>query len=74
MNNTRYADLACDALADKLATHAITDVQMHFVGETRLGDTVELAVGETDAVYVQGSTQNGTAFTARFELVNNDGI
>ena len=74
MNNTRYADLACDALADKLAGHRIIDVQMHFAGETRLGDTVTLAIGEADAAYVQGSTPRGTAFTARIELVSDDGI
>lgn len=74
MNNTRYADLACDALADKLAGHHIVDVQMHFAGETRLGDTVTLSVGETDAAYVQGSTPRGAAFSARIELVRDDGV
>ncbi len=74
MNNTRYADLACDALADKLAAHRIVDVQMHFAGETRLGDTVTLSVGEGDAAYVQGSTPRGAAFSARLELVSDDGI
>ncbi len=74
MNNTRYADLACDALADKLAGHRIVDVQMHFAGETRLGDTVTLSIGEADAAYVQGSTPRGAAFSARVELVSDDGI
>ena len=74
MNNTRYADLACDALADKLAGHRIIDVQMHFAGETRLGDTITLAIGEADAAYVQGSTPRGAAFTACIEMVSDDGI
>lgn len=74
MNNTRYADLACDALADRLAGHRFSDVQMHFAGETRLGDTVTLSVGEADAVYVQGDTARGTAFTARLELVKDDDV
>lgn len=74
MNNTRYADLVCDALADKLAGHRIVDVQMHFAGETRLGDTVTLSVGEADAAYVQGGTPRGTAFTARVELECDDDV
>ena len=74
MNNTRYADLACDALADKLAGQRIVDVQMHFAGETRLDDVVTLSVGEADAAYVQGSTLRGAAFTARVELVSDDGV
>jgi hypothetical protein len=74
MNNTRYADLTCDALADRLTGHRIVDVQMHFAGETRLGDVVTLSVGEADAAYVQGSTLRGAAFTARVELVSDDGV
>ena len=74
MNNTRYADLVCDALADKLAGNRIVDVQMHFAGETRLDDVVTLSIGEADAAYVQGSTSCGTAFTARVELVSGDGV
>jgi hypothetical protein len=74
MNTTRYADLTCDALADRLTGHRIVDVQMHFAGETRLGDVVTLSVGEADAAYVQGSTLRGTAFTARVELVSDDGV
>ncbi len=73
MNNTRYADLACDAIADKLAGHRVTDVQMHFAGETLLGDAVTLSVGESDAVYVQGDTARGTSFTVRVELTD-DGV
>lgn len=74
MNNTRYADLICDALADKFASHRITDVQMHFAGEARLGDVVTLSVGEADACYVQGGTPRGTSFTARVETVRDDGV
>ena len=74
MNNTRYADLVCDALADKLAGHRIVDVQMHFAGETGLGDTVALSVGESDAAYVQGESPRGAAFSARIELVSDDGV
>jgi acyl-CoA thioesterase FadM len=74
MNNTRYADLACDALADKLEGRRVVDVQMHFAGETLLDDEVSLAVGAADAVYVQGSTERGVAFTLRMELENDHGI
>ena len=74
MNNTRYADLACDALAVQLQGNCITDVQMHFAGETRREDTVSLSVGLTDAAYVQGCTERGVAFTARFELEKDNGV
>ena len=74
MNNTRYADLICDAMADRLSGQHITDVQMHFAGECRLGDDISLSVGESDAVYVQGGTSDGTAFTARLELEKDDDI
>lgn len=66
-NNTRYADFTCDAIADGLDTHRITDVQMHFAGETRRGDTLHLATASTDAVYVAGTTLRGTVFSARVE-------
>ena len=72
MNNTRYADLACDALADKLTGRRVTDVQMHFAGETLLDDVVTLSVGETDAVYVQGDTARGASFTLRVELTDDE--
>ena len=73
LNNTRYADLACDAIAKKLEGRRVTDVQMHFAGEALLNDVVTLSVGETDAVYVQGDTARGTSFILRVELTD-DGI
>lgn len=66
-NNTRYADFMCDALADGMESHRITDIQLHFAGETRQGDTLSLSTAQTDAVYVQGSTARGAAFSARLE-------
>lgn len=74
MNNTRYADLVCDAIAEKLSGRHITDAQMHFAGECRLGDTITLSVGESDAVYVLGVTADRTAFSARLELECDDDV
>lgn len=67
MNNTRYADL----LTDMLSTDAVAELELQFAGECRLGDVIVLGVAETDAVYVGGSTQRGTAFAAK---VTRDGI
>ncbi len=67
LNNTRYADL----LTDVLPTDAVAAIELQFVGESRLGDAITLAVGGEDALYVSGSTARGVAFAAR---VMTDGV
>ncbi len=65
MNNTRYPDLACDALGGVPHGQHVARVSMHFAGETRRDETITLAAAVTDAAYVQGDSPRGTAFTAR---------
>ena len=74
MNNTHYADLLWDFLPADLQGRQVTDVQLHFAGESRLGDTLTLSAGRDDtAAYVQGCTERGVTFAARVELAD-DGI
>lgn len=67
LNNTRYADL----LTDVLPTDAVAELELQFAGECRLGDTLTLATGADDALYVSGTTERGVAFAAR---VMTDGV
>ena len=63
MNNSHYADLALD-FAPRGRTPALID--LHFAGESRLGDTITLSRGEDgDTCTVVGQTQNGRTFAAR---------
>ena len=45
MNNTRYADLLCDALPGGMDGRQLTDVQLYFAGETLPGETLTLSAG-----------------------------
>lgn len=65
MNNTYYADLAVDGIADRLEGRSLADVQLHFAGESRLGDEIAITAAVTDAAYVQGVTEHGVTFAAR---------
>ncbi len=67
LNNTRYADL----LTDVLPADTVSELELQFAGECRLGDTLTLATGANDALYVCGTTERGTAFAAR---VMTDGV
>ena len=66
-NNTRYADFLCDVLATEPGNRRITDIQLHFAGETRMGDVLTLSTAHTAAVFVQGTTARGAALSARLE-------
>jgi acyl-ACP thioesterase len=62
MNNTHYADLMLD-FAPAGRTPALVD--LHFAGESRLGDTIAIACGDTDGVTtVVGDTDRGRTFAA----------
>lgn len=68
MNNTHYGDLVGDFLPTALTDCPPLDIQMHFAGECRLGDTVTLLAGEdAQGAYVQGHSPRGVAFTARVQ-------
>ncbi len=67
MNNTRYADLLCDALPGGMDGRRLTDVELYFAGETLPGETLMLSAG-TDAegaLYVAGAHDRGTTFSAK---------
>ena len=66
LNNTHYADLMLDYLpAAQLESDPI-EVDLHFAGECRMGDTLTVAVAEESGVYtVTGDTANGRSFAAR---------
>ncbi len=70
MNNTHYADLLWDFLPIDPAGRQPVDVQLHFAGESWLGDTLAMAGGmdETGVLYVRGDHARGGAFAARVEL------
>ena len=67
MNNTRYADLLWDFLPAIWQGRDPADVQIHFAGESRQGDTLSLCASmEADgACCVAADTDRGRTFTAR---------
>ncbi len=69
MNNTRYADLVCDALGDRLDAARVAEIQMHFAGETRREETLTLAACAGDIAYVRGDSPRGAAFAAEVHLL-----
>ena len=67
VNNTRYADFACDAVElDKLPEDQfLTEMQIGYLAECRPGEILDLEAGALDGgCYVHGLDQNGKA---RFE-------
>ena len=69
MNNTRYADLLCNALPEEAAARGVVQADFHFAGECRRGDTLTLAaVLDGDGAYMQATTDRGSAFAARLIL------
>lgn len=77
INNTRYADYACDALCmETMGKESfIRSMQVGFLAECRAGDELTLSVGSQDGLdYVRGYGSDGKA---RFEAVldiQNSGI
>ena len=67
MNNTRYADLMWDFMPAVWQDREPVDVQLHFAGESRMGDTLSLCASmeSIDAVCVAGDTDRGRTFAAR---------
>jgi acyl-ACP thioesterase len=73
MNNTHYADLLWDFLPAEVQSRQPVDIQLHFAGECRQGDTIAMEVGQADTAWVvRGETDRGGAFAARVELT--DGV
>lgn len=70
VNNTRYADFACDAMRmDKLpGERFLAEMQIGYLAECRPGETLDICVGEgvDGAKYVYGNDAGGKA---RFEAM-----
>lgn len=69
VNNTRYADFACDALRmDKLSgEHYLAEMQIGYLAECRAGEVLDICSGEYEdgRTYVCGNDEEGKA---RFEV------
>ena len=66
LNNTHYADLMLDYLPAQRLEQDPVEVDLHFAGECRMGDTLTLAVAEDTATCtVAGDTERGRSFAAR---------
>lgn len=74
LNNAKYADLICDALA--LESGAPCDfhtLQINYTGECMAGETILLS-GDAARTFVAGHDANGgERFTARFALRTHEG-
>jgi len=68
VNNTRYADFACDALAlhKRPADCFVQEMQVGYLAECRPGDLLELSHGEDETgAYVLGSCEDSPRFESR---------
>ena len=71
MNNTKYADVACDAIEyHKRSQRWISEVQINYLSECFPGDELLILCGEEgDAHYVKGTDEaGGDRFTLRMRL------
>lgn len=67
VNNTRYADFACDALEmeELRADQFLTSMQLGYTAECRAGEHITMLVGTSDGAYfVKGEDEQGKS---RFE-------
>lgn len=66
LNNTHYGDLLCDFAPGGMAGRVPREVQLHFAGECRLGDTLSLSAATgADGDVVVGDTARGRTFAAQ---------
>lgn len=61
VNNTRYADFACDAIrVDLLPPELyVRSMQLHYHAECRAGETIDLLTQQQDGYFVQGVDETG---------------
>ncbi|HPE16366.1 MAG TPA: thioesterase [Oscillospiraceae bacterium] len=60
VHNTRYADFACDALNLEEKKSFVSSMQVNFLTQTKVGETLYLTCGAKNGVsYVSGSDVNG---------------
>lgn len=74
VNNTRYGDLAWDFLPTVWQGRSPWQVELHFAGESRQGDTLAMSVSleEDDVCCVAGETDRGRTFAARIAFRGAD--
>jgi len=72
VNNSRYADFACDALhlEERLPGHFVQELQIGYLDQCRAGETLFIDTGEAEGtLYAQGCGQEGGArFTCAVTL------
>ena len=66
MNNTRYFDLAEDCAGAAAAGRLLKSIAVEYQNEARLGETLHLAWGGEDGVYLCGETER-PVFRMRLE-------
>jgi len=75
VNNTRYADFACDALAlhKRPSDCFVQELQLGYLSECRPGDLLELLQGEDEtSAYILGSCQGSTRFESRIQTAQEE--
>ncbi len=78
LNNTVYADIACDFLPGGMAGRRLCGFSIDFLKEARLGDVLAISVGERlredggREVFVEGEHERGVCFIVRLQVQDGD--
>ncbi len=65
LNNTVYADILTDFLPGSIPGFQFSEVQINYITESTLGDTLKIYAGEQDGrIFMQGINSKGCGFTA----------
>lgn len=65
LNNAVYADILTDYLPGGAAGRQFAEVQINYVTESRLGDTLQIYAAERDGrIWMKGVNERGCGFTA----------
>lgn len=71
LNNAIYADILCDFLPNGLYGKSFREVQINYVNECTLGETLKLSVHEqNDAIMMRGEHERGLSFSAKAVLTS----
>lgn len=70
MNNTVYADILSDFLPGGVNGRQFSEVQINYITESTLGDTLKIYTGEQDGrILMQGVNERGCGFTASARMM-----